>query len=96
MKSRQKFALGIIIGAVLQLSLPAAYLFGYRPAMKRAEAALAAPGKADSTGISSSVSTILFTLTAGSAGTLVGIIVFTWSSIRFRRAVRPESGTPSA
>ena len=95
MKSRQKFVIGIIIGAVLQLSLPAAYLFGYRPAMKRAEAALAAPGMADSTGISSNISTILYTLTAGCAGTLVGFIVFTWSSIRYRRAVRAEGNIPS-
>jgi hypothetical protein len=64
--------------------------------MKRAEAALAAPGKADSTGISSNVSTILGTLTAGCAGTLVGIIVFMWSSLRYRRAVRAEGDTASA
>ena len=96
MKNRQKFVIGIIIGAVLHLSLLAAYLFGYRPCMKRAEAALIAPGTADSTVVSSNISTMLYTLTAGCAGTLVGIIVFMWSSIRYRRAVRAEDNIPSA
>ena len=95
MKGRKKFIVGIIIGAVLQLSLPAAYLFGYRPAMKRAEAALAAPGMADSTVVSSNISSMLYTLTAGLAGTSIGLVLCTWSLIRYRRALCAESDIPS-
>ena len=96
MTSRKKFTIGIIIGAVLQLSLPAAYLFGYRPAMQRAEAALAAPGMADSTVVSNNISVMLYTLTAGCAGTLVGLVVCMWSLIRYRRAVRAEGAVTPA
>ena len=87
MKSRRKYTIGMIVGAVLMLSLPLAYI-GYRAAMKRAEAALTTHGEEDEKEIRGSISAVLSYITVGCFGTIFGLVVFTWASIRYRRAGR--------
>ena len=88
MKQKRKTEIvGIVVGSLLLLSPLFAY-FGYLSGMKRAHVLFTDPHAGKAVAMSAQIDAILYSISAGIAGFVAGVVILICSIIAYRRAAR--------